>query len=478
VTNASDSGRRSDRTGTPPSIPILRRLWWTPLAFASLALVLLAVTPIAVERRVTQIRNALTNGSEQARILVNDFEAAFASQSLAGGPSDYADTLAVATQGHLTSDELDLRTTLNRVGPEAARQFGELDALIREWEQTNRTGGADSVKGRQARAVLASAERLDAYLATVSDSLRASARRYERFDFFSAIVLAPMALLAMLIVLWAGNQLLRFARAVDQERAEVVRSTEARAALLRGVTHDVKNPLGAAAGFAQLLEEGVAGPMTQPQLEMVRRMRRLVTSSVEIVGDLLEVARDDNADLELDLVETDIGTLAQEVVADHAGMARERGVTVDVDAPTTFVTTDALRLRRILSNLVANAIKYTSRNTSVAVRVVRSAREGEAGAIGVEVADNGPGIPAELRERVFDEFFRINGANGGAHGNGLGLAISRRLARMLGGDIALRENVGGGCVFTVWLADAGSFARGAHGDGRRRADRAPRRPRA
>jgi signal transduction histidine kinase len=476
VTDASDSGRRSDRTGTPPSIPILRRLWWTPLAFASLALVLLAVTPIAVERRVTQIRNALTNGSEAARILVNDFEAAFASQSLASEPADATDTLAIATQGHLVADELDLRATLRRVGPEAARQFEDLNALLQAWEQTNRAGAPNAVKMQRARAVLSSAERLDNYLATVSDSLRESARRYERLDFFSAIVLAPMALLAMLIVLWAGNQLLRFARAVDQERAEVVRSTEARGELLRGVTHDIKNPLGAAAGFAQLLEEGVAGPMTQPQLEMVRRVRRLVTSSVEIVADLLEVARDDGTELQLDLAETDIGTLAQEVVADHAGMARERGVTVDVDATATFVTTDAVRLRRILSNLVSNAIKYTSRNSRVVVRVVRSARDGEAGAIGVEVADNGPGIPAELRERVFDEFFRINGGNGGANGNGLGLAISRRLARMLGGDIALRENPGGGCVFTVWLADARPFERDAVGDGRRRSDRAPHHP--
>jgi signal transduction histidine kinase len=289
-------------------------------------------------------------------------------------------------------------------------------------------------------------------------------------------VLAPMALLAMLIVLWAGNQLLRFARAVDQERAEVVRSTEARAALLRGVTHDVKNPLGAAAGFAQLLEEGVAGPMSPPQIEMVRRVRRLVTSSVEIVGDLLEIARDDGADLQLDFEETDIGALAQEVVADHVGMARERGVVVAVDAPATIVTTDAVRLRRILANLVSNAVKYTSRDSRVAVRIVRSARSGEAGAIGVEVVDNGPGIPAELRERVFDEFFRVNGGNGGLHGNGLGLAISRRLARLLGGDISLRENPGGGCVFTVWLADAAPFTRALRGDGRRHTDRARPRP--
>jgi signal transduction histidine kinase len=450
VTEPSDIGPRDGRPGIPPSIPILRRLWWTPLAFAILSLVLLAVTPIVVDRRVTRIRNALANGSEHARVLVNDLEAAFASQALADRSTLRADTVAIATRAHLLRDESDLRTALRSIGPEAAQHFEELNELLNAWEAGRHGPGADSLSFAQAQAVLRRGELLDNYLTQVSDSLRESARRYERLDFFSAIVLAPMALVAMLIVLWAGNQLLLFARAVDLERAEVVRTTAARSALLRGVTHDVKNPLGAAAGFAQLLEEGIAGPLAPPQLEMIRRVRRLVTSSVDIVADLLEIARDDGADLHLELTETDLGALAQEVVADHAAMARERSVSVDVSASPLMITTDQARLRRILGNLVSNAIKYTRRGGKVDVRIVTSGHERES-AVGIEVADDGPGIPAELRERVFDEFFRVTSSNGGAPGNGLGLAISRRLARLLGGDIVLRENPGGGCVFTLWL---------------------------
>ncbi len=451
MSEPSQFGHQTDRAGSPPSIPMLSRLWWTPLAFAILALILLAVTPIIVDRRVNAIRNALQNGSDRARVALNDLEAAFASQALVTDSVAARDTVAIATHGHLLDDEIELQTILRRVSPEAARRFEALNQRLLAWSETRKHGSSSLADAEETRAILGDAERLDAYLTTVSDSLREHAQTLEHFDFIAATILAPMALIAMLIVLWAGNQLVRFARAVDLERAEVIRSTHARAALLRGVTHDVKNPLGAASGFAQLLEEGVVGPLTQPQLDMIKRVRRLVKSSVEIVTDLLDVARDDGEDPQVELAETDLGPLTQEVVTDHGGMAREYGVTVDVVAPSTMVTTDATRVRRILANLVSNAIKYTPKGGRVGVRV-KTGRLGTRNAIGVEVADTGPGIPPQLRDRVFDEFFRVNGEKASQPaGNGLGLAISRRLARLLGGDIVLEDNKGGGSVFTLWL---------------------------
>jgi signal transduction histidine kinase len=185
---------------------------------------------------------------------------------------------------------------------------------------------------------------------------------------------------------------------------------------------------------------------------MVRRIRRLVRASVEIVTDLLEIARDDGTDSRLELADADLGALVQEVVADHAGFAVEHDVAVRVSAPPTILRTDEARVRRILTNLVSNAIKYTPHGGRVAVNIVRGQYDGASEAIGIEIADNGPGIPAEFRDRVFDEFFRVSHSDVTAPGNGLGLAISRRLARLLGGDIVLREHEGGGCVFTLWLA--------------------------
>src|SRR5581483_7417106 len=138
----------------------------------------------------------------------------------------------------------------------------QLDGPLQLWTEPSARTISDSATMARARAVLASAERLDGLLADVSDSLRTRAQRLEHFDVVATIVLAPVSLLAVLMVLWIGSRLLTFARVAEAERAAVVRSTEARAALLRGVTHDVKNPLGAAAGFAQLLEEGIVGPLS------------------------------------------------------------------------------------------------------------------------------------------------------------------------------------------------------------------------
>jgi signal transduction histidine kinase len=101
---------------------------------------------------------------------------------------------------------------------------------------------------------------------------------------------------------------------------------------------------------------------------------------------------------------------------------------------------------------LSNAIKYTPRNGTIQVRLVRdAAADARAKRVGVEVRDSGPGIPPELRARVFEEFFRVRASGFTANGNGLGLAISRRIARLLGGDVTYADNDGGGSVFTLWL---------------------------
>lgn len=134
-------------------------------------------------------------------------------------------------------------------------------------------------------------------------------------------------------------------------------------------------------------------------------------------------------------------------------MARERGVDVEVAGEPTSLVTDPLRVRQILANLVSNAIKYTPSGGHVRVSIVTSQRATDRGKIvGIEVRDTGPGIASELHERVFDEFFRVPGNEAKVeNGNGLGLAISRRLARLLGGDVTLAAADGGGAVFTLWF---------------------------
>lgn len=439
----------NDASSRPPNErPLLSHFWWLPLVFVVVSLLVLAVVPIVVDQRVRSVRNGSVAASDRARVLLNDLEAAFATEMLQPDTAGAAAEASMrADVEQVTADVDSLGPTVRAVDAQAAERFEHLRAQLAEWSPDPSAAIHPGALHR-ARAILAAADSLDLHLIHFSDRERASVRRLEQFDVTSALVLVPLALIAIGVVIWGGQRVLHFARVAERERAEVVRSTEARAALLRGVTHDVKNPLGAASGYAQLLADGFAGALTDSQIEMVRRIQRLVDTSVRTVSDLLELARGGGAPIQLDHVESDLAAVAQDVIEDHRGLARERGLTVSSVLLPLRVVTDPVRVRQVLTNLLSNAIKYTPRGGSISLRSVQEPHDGRS-RVGIEVRDTGHGVPAELRDRIFDEFVRADSRT--ASGNGVGLAISRRLARMLGGDVTFSPNQPNGAVFTLWL---------------------------
>ena len=239
----------------------------------------------------------------------------------------------------------------------------------------------------------------------------------------------------------------RQARAdADRRHAEVERITESRTRLMRGFTHDVKNPLGAADGYAQLLEDGILGELSDKQRDSVARMRKAIHTSLNLINELLELARAEAGQLELELVDVDVAALAREAVDDFQAQANAAGLALAVRAPDKLlVRTDPKRARQVLSNLLSNAVKYTPHG-SVTVEAMR--RDDDACAA-ITVTDTGPGIPEAKRESIFQEFTRLDPA--ARQGAGVGLAISRRIARMLGGDITVASAVGQGSSFTLSL---------------------------
>jgi signal transduction histidine kinase len=411
----------------------------------------LLVAPIVIDERVRGLRARYLDGSERGRVLINDLEASFATLLLLGTqPHAPTDKTVLATRAQLEDDEAGLRAATRDLGPTAVSRLAELSDRLHSWDASPRDGG--NASANDGLSLLATAEQLDSELETISNKQRLEIQHLAQLNVVSAAILAPIALMAMAIVLWSGRRVLRFARVAERERAQVVRASEARSALLRGVTHDVKNPLGAAAGYAQLLEESVVGPLSDPQLGMVRRIHRLVRMSVQTVTDLLELARADGGDLQLEYADVDLASIVADVVEDHRGLAQEHGLTVHATADPTPLVTDPLRVQQVLANLLTNAIKYTPRGGTIGVRIVRDNRgQSRPDRVGVEVRDTGPGIAPELRARVFEEFFRVRASGVGTNGNGLGLAISLRIARLLGGDVTYSDNDGGGSVFTLWL---------------------------
>jgi signal transduction histidine kinase len=236
-------------------------------------------------------------------------------------------------------------------------------------------------------------------------------------------------------------------------RAELERMMKSRSRLMRGFSHDVKNPLGAADGYAELLTAGIYGALSAEQYERVECIRRSIRVALALIDDLHQLARAEVGRLELSMTPVDLGDLARASGEDYRASAEAKGLALSVDAPRepVVVASDHARVRQIVSNLLSNAIKYTGTG-SIVLRVrwwpARQLPE-TTGWAAIDVIDSGPGIPPEKWDTIFEEFSRL--ASDNTSGAGLGLAISQRLAQALGGQVTLQSEVGSGSTFTLWL---------------------------
>ena len=195
---------------------------------------------------------------------------------------------------------------------------------------------------------------------------------------------------------------------------------------------------------------------------MLTRLRSLLSATLDTVNDLVELSRADAGELKIERRATDVAIVARDSVDDYrasgdaAGLELRFNVAALPSGQTTMVTTDPVRVRQVLGNLLSNAVKYTPRGGVVEMRVAIDADAELGTVIAVEVRDSGPGVPEALRERVFEEFFRVPATVAIAQGTGVGLAIARRVARLLGGDLRVRETTGGGATFSLLIPSATS----------------------
>ncbi|HET7234355.1 MAG TPA: ATP-binding protein [Longimicrobium sp.] len=235
----------------------------------------------------------------------------------------------------------------------------------------------------------------------------------------------------------------------------VTHATEARTRLLRGVTHDVKNPLGTADGYAQLLELELRGRLLPEQVKLVAGVRRGIRDALAMITDLLDLSLAESGGLPVHRKPVDLAEVAAEALEDHRGAAEAAGHVLAWEGGREVVpvTTDPIRVREVLGNLLSNAIKYTPAPGRITLSVERDAgdappRPGRWAA--AHVRDSGPGIPPGARERIFGEFHRLHSTEQ-ASGHGLGLAISRLIARLLDGELTVSGEPGEGATFSFWL---------------------------
>ena len=230
-------------------------------------------------------------------------------------------------------------------------------------------------------------------------------------------------------------------------RDEAERANRIKVEFLSRMSHELRTPLNAILGFGQLLHADICDPLSTGQRERVRELMRGGRHLLALIDDVLDISCIEAGRLQLVLEPVDVAELATDCLGLMQPMAQPRRVALalgfEPQARGWRVQADPTRLRQVLINLLSNAIKFNRE----AGRVRLSAHwDGEF--LVVEVADEGPGIPPAQLPRLFQAFERLD-LDGAVEGTGIGLALSRQLAELMGGEIGVRSELGRGSVF--WL---------------------------
>ncbi|HEU4559917.1 MAG TPA: GAF domain-containing sensor histidine kinase [Longimicrobium sp.] len=248
-------------------------------------------------------------------------------------------------------------------------------------------------------------------------------------------------------------------RTGELERAneELRWTTEAKDRFFASMSHELRTPLNSVLGYQDLLLEGVVGQLEAQARAFLERAQRSTRNLLHLVNDVLDLSKIEAGKLELVVTPTRIRAIVEEALATIEPLAAARQIAVEVEPwpPLPAVHTDADRVRQILINLLSNAVKFTDQGrVTVSAALVGDGAgvpaDGAQGWVEVHVADTGAGIAAENQERIFHEFEQIVGATSRG-GTGLGLPISRKLARLLGGDLTVQSELGRGSTFTLRL---------------------------
>jgi signal transduction histidine kinase len=241
----------------------------------------------------------------------------------------------------------------------------------------------------------------------------------------------------------------RFGQAERSYQDNLARASAAdreRAAFLAAVSHELRSPLNAILGFADILVTEVDGPLTPNAREEVEQIRGSGAHLLELINDILEFSAIESGQLKLSRAQVDLMLLAQDVMRESQGLLGDKPVRLALQGESGIIAdADQRRLRQIVTNLVGNAIKFTAKgNVTVTI--------GKQGSYAtVAVSDTGPGISPAERAVIFEEYKQAGEERARKRGTGLGLAIARRLVLMHGGTIHVESELGRGSTFRVLI---------------------------
>jgi signal transduction histidine kinase len=251
--------------------------------------------------------------------------------------------------------------------------------------------------------------------------------------------------------------------AVEREaRLEAEAASRAKSEFLAIMSHELRTPLNAVLGYSELMELGISGPVNDKMREQIGRIRLSGVHLLGLVNDILDLAKVEAGRLQVSSGPASAEGTVAAAVALIQPQAAARGLELTISPapdPSPIYRGDEERVRQILVNLLSNAVKFTSPGGSITLEIGNSVTAGRdtrlsahASYVTFRVADTGAGIPAEKLASIFDPFVQAEtGHKRSREGSGLGLTISRRLARLMGGDLTVKSTVGEGSTFTLWL---------------------------
>lgn len=255
------------------------------------------------------------------------------------------------------------------------------------------------------------------------------------------------------------------ARHLERERAaraEAEAASQAKSEFLAVMSHELRTPLNAVLGYAELLDLGVAGPMSPEQRQQVSRIASSGRHLLGLVNELLDLAKVEAGRLVVARIPASVSGIVESAIVLAQPQAEARGITIHASnaiRQSQKFLGDPDRALQVLTNLISNAVKFTAPggNIEISADVVSESGEsrhlhGVGPWVTVSVRDDGIGVPPDQLETIFAPFVQGEGGHTRrSDGTGLGLTISRRLARLMHGDVTVKSTEGQGSTFTLWL---------------------------
>lgn len=240
--------------------------------------------------------------------------------------------------------------------------------------------------------------------------------------------------------------------------SDVASANDAKTRFLSSMSHELRSPLNAIIGFAEMLNERKEELPPEKHTEYLGHIRTSGGHLLTLVDDVLDLQNVESGKMPLNLMAIDVKTAIAQARMEQGVPARRRGCRIDDTTTKQYlplVSADANRLRQVLVNLVSNAIKYGPDGATVAISA-----EATPTTLRITVTDQGPGIPPELQGRLFDPFDRLGAEASGIEGTGVGLALAKQLIESMGGRIGFESERGVGSKFWVELQVVKATAHG------------------